>query len=1182
MRQMEVNDVYEGMETIGKVYGFAGLEPNSVMLGWGRNSKQPEKFAELIQNFSRLDYNIFVMDYNHDHGFGEKQTIDLWWRGGSNNVALALTLLKFLQASAEWDQAQARIFIIINDSSLNNKIYKNMTVLLEEQRVDASLKIINNAIEHKPVKDIIKIESSDSDLVLLGLPNVNSQNTASLISETDEIIHDLKTVLLIKASSFFKPIFIGIEKMAESAKSESVSGELRLNLPALELPVHDVLNARLKDINYRAEKIFIKYYEENLEPLYRSFIILNDNISRLITKSFRDCEEITAGKETHHSRKTINHIRSTFLFNLKRHIQQYKNEVIDEQKENLFNGAEMLLNELDGLKNEIPEDLTIFYDRKDIDLKTIKLSFKDRAFRRKKPVRRKVKMQSIFTYNYKVLEKKVLYDHLNDFGIAAYQLSSELQKLFNTMNDSLLASESAIIKNTFNTHFLEQQKQHIGQRLNEIQILLQNNFQKMLDALFLGLNHSMQSVAKDLDNLQSNHLLRKKLKIARKQPSIRNKILEAPDYWQKNQQLITNFFIEDLHLKSIGNRIETIVERLLADILMSIDGNYTKPLENLTGDIKQIENRKDDKLTWNPVDEEIIDTRSLFSAFLKDIQTALEELPDEIEVISEESFQKLEQDQFTEVTTVSVSLNRYIEFLTETELIEPLQKQINAMSPELQKANDVAQEVVRLVNYNLSGVADDNIATESLSSVSASAIDRLQKVIKQVEEIRDSVKQHFEKQSQAVFEKMNPVLVSRAVGELKQTIRTQEGLKYLGKVKKLSETTQAFFKNLLVRLVYQRSEGLLFAKKLGEKPEIPQSGTAQILESVRALTPDRTVEQVLPFYYRQLFLGKRMLNREFLIERPSEMEQAAKTLNIYRQGYHGAALILGERFSGKSTLSQSIAIKSFEKSKIFHLYPPEGGSALVREFKDRLSETLQSQGSFEQIFSTLQANSVLIIHDLELWWQRSPDGFAVIDALAGLINAYGSRCFFIINCNTHSYKFINRIQSLDNMFIQVMECQPFDAEEIQKAILLRHQSSGLKFQLGSVSEENISNLRKARLFNSYFDTSGGNIGYALHSWISNITKVHQQYIEIKVPQNYSAFSALNTSWQVWLQQFILHKQLTTERIEQVNRQAIHETDKMLQSFKRSGILVEAPAGVFSINPYIYPMLAKQFKETGLL
>ena len=56
-------------------------------------------------------------------------------------------------------------------------------------------------------------------------------------------------------------------------------------------------------------------------------------------------------------------------------------------------------------------------------------------------------------------------------------------------------------------------------------------------------------------------------------------------------------------------------------------------------------------------------------------------------------------------------------------------------------------------------------------------------------------------------------------------------------------------------------------------------------------------------------------------------------------------------------------------------------------------------------------------------------------------------------------------------FISAIHCQPFDAEEIQEAILLRHRSSGFKFELDKQGEDEISNLRLANLFNSHFDIS---------------------------------------------------------------------------------------------------------------
>lgn len=1178
MRQMEVNDIYEGMDTITKVYGFAGLEPNSVMLGWARNTKQPDKFGQLICNYSKLDYNIFIMDFDSEHGFGAKQNIDIWWRGGSNNMALALTMLKFLQASDEWDDAQARIFIVNEDSSLYNKIYKNMTALLEEQRIDATVKIINNAIDHKPVKEIIKIESMDADLVILGLPEVNQEKSSSLINEMDEIIHDLKTVLLIAASSFFKPVFIGIEKKTIKAPENISSVDtLKIISPQLELPSHEVLSAKLSDIDDQAKQIFSEFQQDALQNIYRINIKLIDDFNNLISKSFKDSEEILSFKEARNSRKTINHVQSSFLFNLKKLILEFKNETIADQKEYLVSGIQLLLDGLENLHNTIPAEIIVYFDRKDTDKKHL--------FRSKKPVKRKIRLQSIFAYSRKVLERKVIYQHLRDFGISSYQLNSELQKLFNNMNDSILAYESAILNNSLNKKVFDEEKHKVEHRWDHIKYLLQSNFQGMLDELFLGLNHAMQSMSNDLSVPENKSKLNKKIKIVKKQAPLSAKIMAAPEYWKNNLELITNFFIEDLHLKSIRNRIETIIERMLAEIMLTIDTNYISPLNDFYDSLAKFNESVPEKVSWSPIQEDLINAQSIFSALSKDIQAALDELPEDLEVMAEESFQNLEKEQFNNVNTVSVNLHRYIDFITETDLIEPLQRFLNEKISDLARANDFAQEIVRFINYNLS-LENDNPAVlkDTLTSIIVSAGERLHGRIKSLDDTRIDIQKYFHKQTNALFEKMNPILVTRAVGELKHTIRTKESLKYLDKIKSYPQKVKSVFKNILVRLVYQRSEGLLFAKKFGRLDESYQTGTGNILETIQNIAPSRTVERSLPFYYRQLFLNKRTLNKEFLIERPSEMDQAARAINLYQQGHHGALLIIGEPFSGKSTLSNTIAQKHFEKSKIYHLYPPDGGSAEIVVLKKQLSETLQTTGNIDEIFDNLTGKSVIILHDLEMWWQRSIEGFKVIDKLTELINKYSSKCFFIINCSRDSYHFINRIKPIEELFIRALECKSFDAEDIQEAILLRHQASGMKFQLETTPEERLSNLKMARLFNSYFDISKGNIGRALYYWLSNIQKVTQDTLEMRYPVkiNMDVLNNLNKDWIVWLQQFILHKQLTIQRLMQISMQQEADILAILHTLKRSAIIVEDHNNILSINPYIQPVIVSRFREMGLL
>ena len=52
-RRQECNNVYEGIETIAATYGFSGVEPNTVLLGWGRQTRNPVRFAKMLKVFIR-------------------------------------------------------------------------------------------------------------------------------------------------------------------------------------------------------------------------------------------------------------------------------------------------------------------------------------------------------------------------------------------------------------------------------------------------------------------------------------------------------------------------------------------------------------------------------------------------------------------------------------------------------------------------------------------------------------------------------------------------------------------------------------------------------------------------------------------------------------------------------------------------------------------------------------------------------------------------------------------------------------------------------------------------------------------------------------------------------------------------------------------------------------------------
>ncbi len=150
-------------------------------------------------------------------------------------------------------------------------------------------------------------------------------------------------------------------------------------------------------------------------------------------------------------------------------------------------------------------------------------------------------------------------------------------------------------------------------------------------------------------------------------------------------------------------------------------------------------------------------------------------------------------------------------------------------------------------------------------------------------------------------------------------------------------------------------------------------------------------------------------------------------------------------------------------------------------------------------WNAVPQGTVLIIHDLELWWERSVEGWEVVRLVIDMINDYSQKIMFVVNMNPYAFELMNKLVNLQDVFISVIPLMPFDSKEIQEIILRRHHSSGMEFVLNKREEDDLSEIRMASLFNKYFNYSEGNPGTALKSWLVNIVRVSEKRIYIHPP-----------------------------------------------------------------------------------
>ncbi|MEM7110039.1 MAG: amino acid permease, partial [Bacteroidota bacterium] len=194
-------DVYVGMDEIARVYGFSGVEPNTVLMGWSRGLETKDKFLALVKNLKQYDYNSIFLKYDSARKFGTRRSIDIWWNGSGRTLSLAINLIRYITISQSWAGLQARLLIINPKNDQAESIYNATSRILEGFRENLQIRIVNNEINPVSEQEIIITESEKTDLVIMGISEKDYQSIGLRYDELSEILSGLGSTLLIRAAS---------------------------------------------------------------------------------------------------------------------------------------------------------------------------------------------------------------------------------------------------------------------------------------------------------------------------------------------------------------------------------------------------------------------------------------------------------------------------------------------------------------------------------------------------------------------------------------------------------------------------------------------------------------------------------------------------------------------------------------------------------------------------------------------------------------------------------------------------------------------------------------------------------------------------------------------------------------------------------------------------------------------
>jgi amino acid transporter len=1190
-RRYVCRDIYEGIESISKVYGFSGFEPNTILMGWAKNTKSPEAFSKLIKTFRRLDYNTIFLNYDKDSGFGKKKLIDIWWNGEGRNITFALALIRFILSSNHWRSAKVRILVINYHTEYTVKYYDLLQQTLDNNRIEAEIKVINNSVEQLPATKIMGSESLNTDLSII---EINDKED-NFIEKTNALLENLKTTMVISSSTAFDELTviktITDERIKETSFPERTDFRVvdKIKLAAKEIIANEVYN-----IAQNLESLTQKYYNESYgmiesrTSLYQKELLpLFEKTTELLILNCKmgDAEEME---------REFLRILNDYSFHAQKTMRQLKEELLLFEKQALQNSSGQYLEQIEKHLLELPHHIRIKYNWKEYkQLKPDSFAtglFKSwKLFRARltgRPAIYKIKVDRVARYYLYHKRLNTTQHLLREFSqhtfsgfIAIRKLLFELQELIEKGKNGSLPKEKL-------TSIFQMERDRFKAAIELLDEDNQNFFHSLGHKMVDELVADLQNFNNILQRPGSNFLSKRFVKAFRSDEATLESISGFPEVWHKNASLFANKILLDFTLQSLKNRIEAKIYKYNFDFNTLLNSSLYTPINELKDGLLNYEakgsfDKKPDRSKINNINVD-----EFYNGLYEEISLLFQDLPATLIVSGENFSHNLETSRFEEATEVVVSLRKTVEFSIASELIDHSKKHAVDTSLALSKSVRSVKDIIRLINFNLVEETDDDqqdanqkkpIAQDFINKLEAEEAMIGRKVFEFKESVLAGLKNAFASLSSGAIIKIS--------GTIEKKIRATENQRLLTRLANWQKDISQKMQDQFVRLIYSKSEGILWMGRKERPFSEHEISNEEVYAFLDDFAPNPEITRQLPFYYAKLFSGQSGIGDDFWVGMEKEIEKAGRIVKRFQNGHSGILLVSGERNSGKTSLSKYVARQYFSHDNIHNIRSPRECMADVEMFEQKLLKSLKTErGDLDSALQEHSKPSVFIVNDLELWWERKTEGTRVIERMISLVKIHNRNVFFIVNINSHALSIVNKLTNLPSWTLGEVVCEGFDARQLKEIIMLRHQAGAMTFISDKKHEDEMSAWDFARHFNRYFDLSRGNIGTCMNLWLASIKKVSEKTLYIKKPPvaDSSFLEKLTNEQVLCLLPFVYHLRMSVPRLTQSLQMDEEMIGKEIQTLLQSGILQEKFEGVYSINPSLQLYLVERLKEIKVI
>ncbi len=1127
-RKMEVQNVFKGIETIASTYGFSGVEPNTVLLGWAKNTKDPIWFAQMTQKLMALDYNVLYLDYDWNKQFGKYQRIDIWWHNLHNNAELTLNLVKFISQSNQWSKATIRI-ILINETSkegFERRIHK----MLDRYRIEASVLVIDNHLIQKSSYDLMKNESKDADLIIAGIPDIPDGQERDFVEKTTEMFKSIATTLLVKTSSTLGE---DIQYRREEIFDESELAEKKVPVELLPVPV----------LSDEAAQTNFALFSEAIDSAFLAYV--NDELSSYqnIYEGFvQDCKKSALAAISSGDELSIKDMQVAMLDAYQDRIELFKNEDLPYLEERLEHAKEKM--------DPLPLEIAGLVPRR------IRVDGKKKSFRR-------IVVES---FNHEFIDTITELDH--QIGRTGVSLSELLK-------NGLAKSEKVLDK--------------VGKGDSDPAQLVSGVFDELLQLVKVQcgeLKVKVRNLGREFISHSANALAPKPGEVVAKHKPYSNKerkklLLENdsyPEFWHRNENLLAAKLSTDIKMNKIQLVLERIGEALTEEINQSMFDEAAARMQQAQKWMAALE--KNGMSTANDmpeVNQSLSYDDIKIQSYMSWAVTAGDALPEQLQLMDPDSLSDFAHNQGESVESIDIqSLASYTHLLqgifqspVQKHLVATYQCNMEALSKLQYSMNQLVQKVT------LAKVPPNAEEFKGL----------LENLKATFAKIQGQLKADKEGLSQALIDivhtansSMNTsALLDHAVRVIPASAaKSKKGL--VNWINNGVERVASIFVKY-GELVENNGMNKTSASTL--KNQSLSDSHFKLRQFANELCISSEVEERIPFYYKQLFVGKQAPNIAHLRHREKEIAHAMSVLQDPNEKER-SLLVVGAPLSGKTFFAESIA-KEIGHKQVVKIQAPVNGSTSEID----LMRSLQKQNPLgpyrKSVIRDAPEGTVFLFDDLELWWDRADAQNKALKAIVKLVNDKQIGHRIILTCNSFAYKIMKAQGLLDNLVASTMFLPNLQASALKSLVLERHVAGGLQLSLPNSNGENLSAREKRKLLDRFAQNSQGNIGVAFHLWINHINDLNDDVLEMRIPTDHSFPVLQEKEWLILLSQFILHKHLDANRIQRLFKyDDATKAERVIRQLMSDGLLEDVMGTTYGINPLAQVWITRRAEQCGAI